>query len=256
MSEKYNPQPYYQDDHLTIYNADWRELKSHLAQNPVDAIITDPPYGLEEFAKGRDHGRSRLGRANFVDDGWDKKSETSEAVYGMLKESPGILKKGGNLVSFAALERLGDVISAAPKPLYYKTSGVWHKKNPIPINMKIRFVGSLESWVHWVNGQRTGTFNAEGKPVHNFIETGLTPKSEKKHGKHSTQKPLSVMSWFVELLTEPGEMILDPFMGSGSTLVAAKMRGRKAIGIDLDERYCEIAAKRAQDTPPLDIFTK
>ena len=247
MSDEQNPQPYYQDDHLTIYNADWRELKSHLEQNPVDAIITDPPYGLEEFAKGRDHGRSRLGRANFVDDGWDKEAETSEAVYDMLKAAPDILKKGGNLFSFAALERLGDVISAAPKPLYYKTSGVWHKKNPIPINMKIRFVGSLESWVHWVNGQRTGTFNAEGKPVHNFIETGLTPKSEKKHGKHSTQKPLSVMGWATNLLTNPEDLILDPFMGSGSTLIAANLAGRKAIGIELEEKYCEIAAKRAQE---------
>src|SRR5699024_6315141 len=153
-------QPYYQDAHVTIYNADWRELKSHLEQNPVDAIITDPPYGLEEFAKGRDHGRSRLGRANFVDDGWDKESETSEAVYDMLKAAPKMLKKGGNLFSFGSFEHLGEMVEQAPKPLYYKTYGVWHKKNPIPINMKIRFVGSLESWVHWVNGQRTGTFNA------------------------------------------------------------------------------------------------
>ena len=117
-------QPYYQDEHVTIYNTDWRELKDRLEQNPVDTIITDPPYGLEEFAKGRDHGRSRLGRANFVDDGWDKEAETSEAVYDMLKAAPDMLKKGGNLFSFAALERLGDVIAAAPKPLYYKTSGV------------------------------------------------------------------------------------------------------------------------------------
>ena len=240
-------QPYYQDAHVTIYNADWRELKSHLEQNPVDAIITDPPYGLEEFAKGRDHGRSRLGRANFVDDGWDKETETSEAVYSMLNAAPKMLKKGGNLFSFGAFEQLGKMVEQAPKPLYYKTYGVWHKKNPIPINMKIRFVGSLESWVHWVNGQRTGTFNAEGKPVHNFIETGLTPKSEKKHGKHSTQKPLSVMGWATNLLTNPEDLILDPFMGSGSTLIAAKMSGRKAIGIELEEEYCEIAAKRAQE---------
>ena len=245
-------QPYYQDSHVTIYNADWRELKSHLEQNPVDAIITDPPFGLEEFAKGRNHGRSRLGgRANFVDDGWDKEAETREAAYIMLNAALNMLKKGGNLFSFGSFELLGEMVEQAPKPLYYKTYGVWHKKNPIPINMKIRFVGSLESWVHWVNGQRTGTFNAEGKPVHNFIETGLTPRSEKKHGKHSTQKPLSVMGWAVNLLTNPEDLILDPFMGSGSTLIAAKMAGRKAIGIDIDESYCEMAAKRAQEIQSL-----
>ena len=69
----------------------------------------------------------------------------------------------------------------------------------------------------------------------------------KKHGKHSTQKPLSVMGWATNLLTDPEDLILDPFMGSGSTLIAAKMAGRKAIGIEIDERYCEIAAKRAQE---------
>lgn len=244
-------QPYYQDENVTIYNTDWRELKGQLAQNPVDAILTDPPYGLEEFAKGRNHGRSRLGRANFVDDGWDKEAETREAVYDMLNAAPRMLKKGGNLFSFCSFELLGEMVKQAPKPLYYKTYGVWHKKNPIPINMKIRFVGSLESWVHWVNGQRTGTFNAEGKPVHNFIETGLTPKSEKKHGKHSTQKPLSVMNWATCLLTNPDDVILDPFAGSGSTLIAAKLNGRKSIGIELDESYCEIAAKRAEEIQSL-----
>ena len=87
-------QPYYQDSHVAIYNEDWRELKSHLEQNSVDAIITDPPYGLEEFAKGRDHGRSRLGRANFVDDDWDKEAETREAAYIMLNAAPNMLKIG------------------------------------------------------------------------------------------------------------------------------------------------------------------
>lgn len=247
-------QPYYQDEYVTIYNADWRELKDHLSSGLTDAIVTDPPYGLEEFAKGRDHGRSRMGRANFVDDGWDKEAETKDAVFDLFQSAPEILKKGGNLFSFGSFEQLGRMVEQAPKPLYYKTYGVWHKKNPIPINMKIRFVGSLECWAHWVNGQRTGTFNAEGKPFHNFIETGLTPKSEKKHGKHSTQKPLSVMTWATSLLTNPEDLILDPFMGSGSTLVAAKLGGRKAVGVELDERYCEIAAKRAQEIESLNTF--
>lgn len=61
---------------------------------------------------------------------------------------------------------------------------------------------------------------------------------------HTTQKPLELMKELVALFTDPGELILDPFMGSGTTLRAAKDCGRKAIGIELEEKYCEVAAKR------------
>ena len=240
-------QPYYQDEYVTLYNADTLQILPQLEPGTIDAIITDPPYGMEEFIKGRGHARATFGRANFVDEGWDKLAETETVVDKVLKESPRIIKKGGDLFMFASFERIGALVDLAPDSLYYKTCGAWHKRNPIPINMKVRFVNSLEAWIHWVNGKKTGTFNSDGKPAHNFIETGLTPRSEKKYGKHTTQKPLSVMGWVVGLLTNENDLILDPFAGSGSTLVAAKMAGRRAIGVEVSEEYCEIAAKRLAD---------
>ena len=215
-----------------------------LPDGSVDAIITDPPYGTEEFAKSRGHGRSRLGRANHVDDGWDSMESAVNLADKYMAESVRVLKKKGNLFQFSSFESIGRLVDTAPGQLYYKTWGVWHKTNPIPINMKIRYVSSVEAWVHWVNGAKTGTFNTNGKPVHNFIETGLTPAGEKKHGKHSTQKPLSVMRWAVETLTNPGDLILDPFAGSGSTLVAAMETGRRSIGVELSEEYCQIIEGR------------
>lgn len=215
-----------------------------LPDGSVGAIITDPPFGLEEFSKSRGHGRSRLGRANHVDDGWDTLETTGTIIDQYMIEAARVLKKKGNLFQFCSFESIGRLVDSAPNGLYYKTCGVWHKTNPIPINMKIRYVNSVESWIHWVNGAKTGTFNANGKPVHNFIETGLTPAGEKKHGKHSTQKPLSVMRWAVEVLTNPGDLILDPFAGSGSTLVAAMETGRRSIGVELSEEYCQIIAGR------------
>ena len=216
-----------------------------LPDGSVDAIITDPPFGLEEFSKKRGHGRSRLGgRSNHVDDGWDKKLNAETVIDSYLNEAVRVLKNKGNLLQFSSLENIAHLMKSAPKELYYKTYGVWHKTNPIPINMKIRYVNSTELWIHWVNGARTGTFNANGKPVHNFIETGLTPAGEKRHGKHSTQKPLSVMRWAVETLTNPGDLILDPFAGSGSTLVAAMETGRRSIGVELSEEYCQIIEGR------------
>ena len=63
----------------------------------------------------------------------------------------------------------------------------------------------------------------------------------------STQKPVELLSYFVEKSSLPGETVLDPYMGSGSTLVAARMLGRRAIGIEIEERYCEIAANRVRE---------
>ena len=67
---------------------------------------------------------------------------------------------------------------------------------------------------------------------------------EKEIRQHPTQKPLRVMEWIIENYTEPTSLILDPFMGSGTTLVAARRLGRKAIGIEINDKYCQIAIKR------------
>lgn len=237
MTEGCNPAP-------EIILGDALAFMRTLPDGSIDAIISDPPYGLEEFAKGRGHARSSFGRANHIDDGWDTMETTSTIIDQYMIEAARVLKKKGNLFQFCSFESIGRLVDSAPNGLYYKTCGVWHKKNPIPINMKIRYVNSVEAWIHWVNGAKTGTFNGDGKPVHNFIETGLTPSGEKKSGKHSTQKPLAVMRWAIETLTDPGDLILDPFAGSGSTLVAAMETGRRSIGVELSEEYCQIIEGR------------
>lgn len=86
-------------------------------------------------------------------------------------------------------------------------------------------------------------FNNKGKAVHDFFETSVTPAGEKKFGKHPTQKPVALLETFVELLSNEGEVVFDPFMGSGSTGVAALKHNRKFIGVDLNNEYCEIAEK-------------
>ena len=81
-----------------------------------------------------------------------------------------------------------------------------------------------------------------------FIKTSVTPISEKKHGKHPTQKPIKLFEYFIDLLTNEGDFIVDPFMGSGSSAVAAKKAYiRNYIGIELNSDYCEIARKRIED---------
>lgn len=231
----------------SIYTGDCRDMLAELDDNSVDLILTDPPYQLGEFMKSRNAGVHRM-RDNFlVSAGWDNGDRDS--VYTLLgdvmAESARVLKKRGALVLFLSTRLLAPVQEMADaNKLYYKTTGVWHKTNPMPLNMNLHFVSSTELWVYYVAGGRTGTFNNDGKVVHNFVETSVTPKSQRAHGKHPTQKPVELMEHFISLLSNPGELVVDPFLGSGTTAVAAQRLGRRVIGSELDPKYAEITRKR------------
>ena len=130
---------------------------------------------------------------------------------------------------------------------YYKTTGIWHKSNPMPRNMNLHFVNSTESWIYFTYKTKTGTFNNNGKVLHDFIETSVTSNSEKKYGKHPTQKPEALMEHFVKVLSNENDTILDPFMGSGSVGVSAVKNNRNFVGIELDENYFNIAISRIKE---------
>lgn len=154
-------------------------------------------------------------------------------------------EKGGALVVFMAVIKLETLIGLAQDHgFYYKTTGTWHKTNPMPRNMNLHFINSTESWVYLINGARTGTFNNDGKALHDFYETAVTPRGERAFGRHPTQKPVKLMDFFVGTLTDPGDTVLDPFMGSGSTGVSALGLGRRFVGIEINEDYFDISAKR------------
>lgn len=110
--------------------------------------------------------------------------------------------------------------------------------------MNLHFVNSTEAWVYLTYKSKTGVFNNEGRLIHDFFESPVVSNGEKKAGKHPTQKPEQLMEHFVSLLTDIGAVVLDPFMGSGSTGVASKRLGRNFIGIELDDEYFNIAKKR------------
>ncbi|MGE9134120.1 DNA-methyltransferase, partial [Lacticaseibacillus paracasei] len=130
---------------------------------------------------------------------------------------------------------------------YYKTTGIWHKTNPMPRNMNLHFVNSNESWIYFINDGKTGVFNNDGKLELDFIQTSVTSAREKKYGKHPTQKPVQLMDHFVELLSNPGDTILDPFMGSGSTGVSSVKSDRKFIGIEISEDYYNLSRERIEN---------
>lgn len=232
---------------IHLINGDCLVSMDSIEDGSVDLLLTDPPYNLGLFMQERATNLKRMRENYFGAAGWDNLSseDWAESMNGFFEEASRVVRKGGSVIVFMAVIKLETLIGLAQKHgFYYKTTGVWHKLNPMPRNMNLHFINSTESWVYFVNGAKTGTFNNDGKAIHDFYESSVTPKSEKEFGKHPTQKPVELMSHFVNLLSNPGDVVLDPFMGSGSTGVSAKELGRHFIGIELDEVYFDIAAKR------------
>ena len=234
----------------TLINGDCLDALRDIDEDSVDLILTDPPYNLGLFMKERATNLKALRENYFGAAGWDnlEYDQWNSSMDEFFSEAARVMRPGGSMIVFMAVIKVESIIAQAVKHgFYYKTTGTWHKQNPMPRNMNLHFVNSTESWIYFTYGARVGTFNNDGKAVHDFIESPVTPKSERKYGKHPTQKPLALMDFFVEKLSNPGDLVLDPFMGSGSSGVSAIRNGRRFTGIELDENYYDIATKRIQD---------
>ncbi len=218
-----------------------------IKENSIDLVLTDPPYNLGLFMKQRDTNIGALRSNHFAASDWDhiQQHDWEKKLDIFFKESARILKTKGALLIFVAIIKAETVIRIAQKHgFYYKTTGIWHKKNPMPRNMNLHFINSTESWVYFINDGRTGTFNNNGKAIHDFYESPIIGMSEKKLGKHPTQKPIALMEHFVKLLSNAGDTVLDPFMGGGSTGIASIINNRKFYGIELSKEYFNMSELR------------
>jgi DNA modification methylase len=194
------PKPYYEENGITIYHGDCRDILPHLPK--VDLVLTDPPYGLGERWTGGTWGANPM----YADARrWDVKLSDAD-ILGIISKGKDAIIWGGN---------------------YYRLSPCrgflsWLK---IPV---METMADLEyAWT---------TFD---RPAKAFSES----RNSNGARQHPTEKPLTLLSWCIGFCPD-SQTILDPFMGSGTTLRAAKDLGRKAIGIEIEEKYCEIAVKR------------
>lgn len=203
--------PYYQDDSCTIYHADCRDILPHLPK--VDLVLTDPPYGIGE-AKNDNKSRSCLCQSkDYGIAQWDNK--TNDAVYNAIEG-------GDNSIIFG-----GNYYNLPPSPCWI----VWDKENG-----ENDFADCELAWTTFKTAVRIFRYRWQG-----MLQGDMRHKEMRTH---PTQKPLPLMKWCISKYSEIHNTIIDPFMGSGTTLVAAKQLGRKAIGIEIEEKYCEIAVKR------------
>ena len=205
-----------------------------------DAIITDPPYNIS-----RDNNFKTMGRVGVDFGEWDKDFD----LTGWIKYCEPLLKKGGNIVIFNSWKNMSYIVESLEKNGFeIKDLIRWKKTNAMPRNRDRRFITDYEVAVWAVKKGGRWTFNRLSDTYEiPEILGGLTPKSEKVNGGHLTQKPVYVMKWLLERLTNAGDLVLDPFMGSGSTGVACKELNRRFIGIELDENYFDISCKRLEN---------
>lgn len=230
-----------------LYNIDCLEMIKNIRPSSIDLVLTDPPYNLGLFMKNRATNLKAMRKNFFGAAGWDNlnSEEWEKVMNSLFLELSRVVKKRGAVIMFMAIIKVETIIKIAEKyGFYYKTTGIWHKKNPMPRNMNLHFINSNECWLYFTYKSHTGTFNNNGKALHDFFETSVTPVGEKKEGKHPTQKPVELLNHFVSLLTNEGEIVFDPFCGSGSSGVAALQQKRKFIGSELNKEYYEISEKR------------
>lgn len=201
--------PYYEQNGITIYHGDCREVLPSLPK--VDLVLTDPAYGINA---DRDRNCQKNGWRDFGSTGWDKERTPSESVSAAVSAGLHAIIWGGNYFTDCLPPSMG--------------------------------------WLSWDKGQKDFSLADFELAWTNYwlASRRLTlPRGRVNNERvHPTQKPLALMIWCIEWADRNDkrlvETILDPFMGSGTTLRAAKDLGRRAIGIEIEERYCEIAAKR------------
>ena len=236
---------------MVLLNQDCIKAMEGIDSNSIDLIVTDPPYNLGNFMINRDTNLKKMRDNFFGTAGWDNMEydEWANSMDNFFSSAARVIRRGGAMIVFMAIIKVETIIHLAERHgFYYKTTGIWHKTNPMPRNMNLHFVNSTEAWIYFTYKTKTGTFNNGGAMLHDFIETSVTPNGERHFGKHPTQKPESLIQHFVEILSNPGDTVLDPFMGSGITGVVSKRSGRNFIGIELDEQYFNMAKTRIEET--------
>jgi site-specific DNA-methyltransferase (adenine-specific) len=209
--------PYYQDSAVTIYHGDCREIVPQLGR--FDLCLTDPPYELDATGGGIGSRRKYLADINgHIDSGFDDS----------------ILDYCESWMCFCSKRQLPDLLLKARRKVWGLIT--WNKPNPTPLCAG-NYLPDTEYIVH---SYQSGRLFGEYQDKSRFIVHPI----EKNDFNHPSVKPLAVVNKLVRLGTQGGETILDPFAGSGTTGRAAKDLGRKAVLIEREEKYCEIAAKR------------
>ena len=231
-----------EENNYSVYLSDSFVIVKELIKNKlkVNHIITDPPYNISKKNNFSTMSSPRKG----VDFGeWDKKFD----LFNWITDYVDLLDKNGSIIIFCSYLYISYIIDELQKNnIDVKDLLVWQKSNPMPRNVTRRYVQDMEFAIWGVKKGAKWVFN---KPkdvsyLRSIFTTSTVAGLEKTE--HPTQKSLKLMRKIIEIHTNKNDLILDPFMGSGSTGVAALDLGRRFIGIENDEKYFKIALERLE----------
>lgn len=223
------------NENIKLYQGDCLEVMDKLIAEgiKVDAVITDPPYNI-----AKDNNFHTMGRSGIDFGEWDKGFDLFSYINKVYK----ILDKNGSFVVFNDWKNLGD-ISRYAESLGFVTKDMirLEKTNPMPRNRDRRYITDFECAIWLTMPEAKWVFNRQSDTYERPKYVGSIEK-----GLHPTQKNLGLMEWLVKIHSNENDLILDPFMGSGTTGVACINTNRKFIGIELDEKYFNIARNRIE----------
>jgi DNA modification methylase len=209
--------PYHEEEAGVIYCADCLDILPLIPEKSIDLVLTDPPYGIGETNE-KNKSRDCLAKTtNFGHYEWDCKPASKEQISGLIKTSKNQIIFGGNYFNLS------------PSPCWL----VWDKDNGLT-----DFADCELAWTSFGSAVRKFKWRWQG-----MLQEDMGNKEIRVH---PTQKPTPLFKWIIENYSKNADLIFDPFLGSGTTAVAAKQLGRKYIGIEISEKYCQIAVQRLQ----------
>ena len=251
--------PYYSTDTEMLFWGDTFSIIKNLAPASANMIFADPPYCLSN--NGITCHAGQMVSVNKGD--WDKGFSLSKKhAFNRLwiRLCKGILTPNGTIWISGTLHNIYSIGMALEQEGFKIINNItWQKTNPPP-NLACRFFTHSTETILWAKKKE----RKEGKHLFHYqvmkeknggkqmkdVWTGpITPQKEKSLGKHPTQKPLYILKRIIEASTNPGDLIVDPFCGSSTTGLAAKMLGRKYIGIDNEKEYIELSIRRLEQLP-------
>jgi len=230
-------------DKCCLYHADAFEQLASIPNDSVDLILTDPPYNLGAYSTGNMKFSWRKEINNDLAD-WDQGQFEPTALE---KDFVRILKPTGNIMAFCSYNLMGKWHATFDPVFDTFQFFVWHKTNPVPKFRKAGFLNSCELIVCMWNKGHVWNFGKQNE-MHNFFESPICmPPERLKEPNHPTQKPVKLLSHLIRIASNEGATVLDPFMGVGSTGVAALGNNRRFIGIELETAYYKAAVQRLNE---------
>lgn len=211
-----------------------------LPDKSIDLIIADPPYGISRKLNCEGERLGRSAKLNFNFGEWD---EFNKEWFELS-----VKKTKGWVITFCAKKDIGVFWDILEENKFVAIDALaWVKPDPLPLNAKSRF---LNSWEALVVGKRSGAY--WGSNYFTSVIQFQSPKGKSRI--HPTQKPIGLIKELVRLTTREGDIVLDPFMGSGTTGVVCKTLGRHYIGFEISEEYCALAKERIQNSSEVELL--